>query len=67
MKCENCDGNGGWDIPVPCSPENTMWIDDGDCMELGYKKCFFCNGSGEISKERLNEVKKIKRKNKTWD
>ena len=40
--CPNCNGEGGWNIGVVCSPEDTMWIDDGESMELGFKKCYFC-------------------------
>jgi len=61
-KCVNCNGEGGWDIAVPCSPENVMWVDDGECMELGYKKCFWCSGKGEISEEREAEMKKLKKR-----
>ena len=64
MKCQNCNGEGGWNIAVPCSPENTMWISDGECMELGFKECFWCKGTGKISEERLKEVKKLKKKSK---
>ena len=61
MKCQNCNGEGGWDIAVKCSPENTMWISDGDCMELGFKECFWCKGTGQISKDRITEVKELKK------
>jgi len=64
MICKNCDGEGGWNIAIPTSPENTMWISDGESMELGWKKCFYCKGTGKITLERLKEVKNIKKKPK---
>ena len=61
MKCKNCNGEGGWEIAVSCSPEDTMWIDDGECMAFGYKECFWCKGTGKITKKRILEVKKNKK------
>jgi len=63
IKCKNCNGAGGWDVSVPCSPEDVMWVSDGECMELGWKECFYCKGVGQLTKERLKEVQKIKMKN----
>lgn len=64
FKCKNCNGIGGWNISVSCSPEDTMFISDGESMEMGWKDCFYCNGAGKLTKERLKEVNKIKgRKN----
>lgn len=64
MKCPNCNGEGGWDIGVPCGPDEVMWVSDGDLMTLGFKECYFCAGTGEISKEKLAEYKKLKGKKK---
>jgi len=61
-KCINCNGQGGWDIAVQTSAENVMWVSGGDYMELGYKECYWCKGSGKISVERLEEMKKLKKK-----
>jgi hypothetical protein len=60
-KCKNCNGTGGWDISVPCDPMDIEFISDGEPMRLGYKDCFWCKGTGEISEERISEVKKIKK------
>ena len=53
FKCKNCNGIGGWNISVSCSPEDTMFISDGESMEMGWKDCFYCNGAGKLTKERL--------------
>jgi hypothetical protein len=63
-ECTNCSGQGGWDIAVPTSADNVMWIDDGECMELGFKQCFWCGGSGKISEEREKKMKALKKKKK---
>ena len=62
-ECPNCKGNGGFDVGIPCSPENIMYISDGECMELGWKDCFWCSGKGKTTEERILEVKKIKKHN----
>ncbi|MEA2028862.1 MAG: glyoxalase superfamily protein [Campylobacterota bacterium] len=62
--CPNCKGEGGWDIAVETDAYNAMWLDDGEFFELGYKKCFWCEGVGELSSLRLEEVKKIKKHQK---
>lgn len=61
IDCKNCNGEGGWDVGIPCSPEDTMWISDGESMELGFKECFWCKGKGTLTEERILEVKKLKK------
>lgn len=46
--CPKCKGEGGKDIFVPTSPQNVMWISEGECMELGWENCKKCNGTGKI-------------------
>ena len=61
-KCINCNGSGGWDIAVPADGVDVMWVSDGECMELGYKKCYWCDGKGELDEKRISEMQKLKGK-----
>lgn len=62
-ECPNCKGNGGFEVGIPCDPNYTIYISDGECMELGWKDCFWCSGKGKVTEERILEVKNIKKHN----
>jgi hypothetical protein len=64
--CPNCNGNKGWEIGIIASANNFMWIDDGEYMDIGYKKCFWCSGTGRATNKRIKEMKKIKRENEKF-
>lgn len=54
ITCPHCNGEGGEEIGVYCSPRNTMWVSGGDCMELGWEDCKHCKGLGKIQKVKTN-------------
>ena len=61
--CKECDGKGYYsiNISVPCSPEDTMWVDEGQSMCLGSEtwECEVCDGTG-LSNIKIKKDKKCK-------
>jgi hypothetical protein len=62
-ECKNCSGNGGFEIGVPCSPDEVMWVSDGELMTLGWKDCYCCKGSGKVTDTDYKKFKEWKKQN----